>query len=87
MLPFIPHRLLTPWDIILFFFWIVVFGIFGNMYIYENPEGNGGVKRMKDAVWVDLVNMLLWLLSVVAGAVAWWNGRGNRSLHTGRAHV
>lgn len=87
MVPMIPHRMFFPWDLILFILWVAVFGLFGSMYIHENPEGDGGVKRMKDAVWIDLINMLLWLLSAVAGAVAWFNDRSGRSLHTGRARV
>lgn len=87
LIPMVPHRLLFPWDTILFILWVAVFGLFGSMYIHENPEGDSGVKRMKNAVWVDLINMLLWLLSAVAGAVAWFTGRSNKSLHTGRARV
>jgi hypothetical protein len=87
MIPMVPKRLCTPWDILLFFLWIVVFGIFGDLYIGENAEGDSGVSRMKGAVWVDLVNLLLWLGSAISGGVAWWNNRGGRSLHTGRAAV
>lgn len=42
---------------------------------------------MKNAVWVDLVNMLLWLVTAVMGVVVFFMMRGNRSLHTGRAAV
>lgn len=65
--------------------WAAVFGIFGQLYIHENPEGDGGVKRMKNAVWIDLVNMLLWLVTAVMGVVVFLMMRGGRSLHTGRA--
>ena len=34
------------------FLWIVVFGIFGNLYIKENAEGDAGITRMKNAVCV-----------------------------------
>jgi hypothetical protein len=45
--------------------WVVLFGIFGKMYIGEDPENVGhgdgpAMVRLKNAVWVDL-----------AGAVAW----------------
>ena len=43
----------------LFILWIALFGLFGNMYIKEKAEGDSGVQRMKNAVWVDLVNALL----------------------------
>jgi Zn-dependent protease len=75
------------WDFILFVLWIAVFGVFGKMYIGENPEGNGGIKRMKNAVWIDLVNALLWLIASIAAAGYWWKHRDNRSRFTGRAKV
>jgi len=46
-------------DTTLFILWIALFGLFGNMYIKEKAEGDNGVQRMKNAVWVDLVNALL----------------------------
>ncbi len=56
------------------------------MYIKEKAEKDGGIQRMKNAVWVDLVNMLLWFVSAIVGAIGFWRWRkGNRSLHTGRA--
>ncbi|KAG8525861.1 uncharacterized protein KY384_000621 [Bacidia gigantensis] len=75
------------WDWILFILWAAVFGIFGKMYIHEHTEGNGGIKRMKNAVWIDLVNMLLWLVTAVMATVAFFSLKGGRSLHTGRAAV
>lgn len=57
------------------------------MYIKENPEGDAGIQRMKNAVWVDLANALLWLISAVYGTVLFFFGRQKRSLHTGRATV
>lgn len=66
--------------------WVAVFGVFGRIYIHAKPV-NGGVKRMKNAVWVDLVNMLLWLVTAVGSVAAFFMMRGGRSLHTGRAAV
>ena len=78
----------AAWDIILFILWAAVFGLFGSMYIKEDPEMNGGIKRMKNAVWIDLINMLLWFVSAIIGAIGFWKWlKGGRSLHTGRAHV
>lgn len=74
------------WDLVLFILWVAVFGVFGKIYIHAKPV-NGGVKRMKNAVWVDLVNMLLWLVTTVVSVVAFFTMRGGRSLHTGRAAV
>ncbi|KAG6163756.1 hypothetical protein E4U11_001702 [Claviceps purpurea] len=45
------------WNFILFILWIALFGVFGSLFIHENPEGNGGIQRMKNAVWVDLVSV------------------------------
>lgn len=38
------------WDTILFILWIALFGVFGALFIKEDAEGNGGIKRMKNAV-------------------------------------
>ena len=62
--------------------WTAVFGIFGKMYIHEHAEGDGGIKRMKNAVWIDLVNMLLWLVSAIMAAVLFFTLRGGKSLHS-----
>lgn len=79
--------LLFAWDLILFILWAAVFGIFGKLYIGTKVEMEPGIQRMKNAVWVDLVNMLLWFTSAVWGLVMVFSERrgGGRSLHTGRA--
>lgn len=79
--------LLFIWDTILFILWIALFGLFGKMYIHEHAEGDHGVQRMKNAVWVDLVNALLWLISAVGMAVFWVQSRNGRTRWTGRATV
>ncbi|KAG9243557.1 hypothetical protein BJ878DRAFT_510222 [Calycina marina] len=75
------------WDTILFILWIALFGLFGSMYIKEHAEGDNGVQRMKNAVWVDLTNALLWLISAVGMAFYWVKHRHGRSIWTGRAKV
>ena len=51
LIPFIARiPFLFVWDTILFILWIALFGLFGNMYIKEDAEGNAGIKRMKNAV-------------------------------------
>jgi len=88
MIPFtMKIPLIFAWDFIVFFLWIVLFGIFGNMYIKEHAEGDSGVQRMKNAVWVDLVNMLLWLITALAMAGYWFKHRGTRTQFTSRATV
>lgn len=67
-------------DGLIAFFYLVLFGMFGKMYISEDAEGNKGITRMKHAVWIDLVNLLLWIASAVYGGVMFWKSRkGSRS--------
>jgi len=88
MIPFVMKvPMLFVWDTILFILWVALFGLFGNMYIKANPQGDSGIQRMKNAVWVDLVNMLLWLISALCMAAYWFKNRDTRTTFTGRAHV
>jgi len=64
-----------------------VFGIFGKMYIKEDPEGDAGIKRMKAGVWVDLTNMLLWLIAALVKLFWFLKARSSRTTFTGRADV
>ncbi|KFY00379.1 hypothetical protein V490_01382 [Pseudogymnoascus sp. VKM F-3557] len=79
--------ILFVWDVLLLFFWIVLFGIFGKLFIKEDAEGNKDIQRMKNAVWVDLINMLLWLATSISVGIYWFKHRHNRSQFTGRAVV
>ncbi|KAI1349668.1 hypothetical protein F5Y01DRAFT_288232 [Xylaria sp. FL0043] len=88
LIPFFLRFAAVPiWSFILFVLWIALFGLFGSMYIHENPEGNGDIQRMKNAVWVDLVNALLWLIGTGAGAIYWWLHRERHTRFTGRAKL
>jgi hypothetical protein len=88
MIPFILRfAAVTIWSVIVLILWIAVFGLFGNMYIRENPEGNSGIQRMKNAVWVDLANLLLWLIGTIASGAYWWSHRERNSRFTGRAKL
>ncbi|RYO89556.1 hypothetical protein DL766_004600 [Monosporascus sp. MC13-8B] len=88
LIPFILKFAAVPaWSFVLFVLWIALFGLFGSMYIHEDPEGDDGVQRMKNAVWVDLANALLWLIDAVASAAYWWFHRERRSRFTGRARL
>lgn len=67
--------------------WVAVFGIFGKLYIKKSAHHSSSVQNMKNAVWVDLINMLLWLLSAAYGAVLFFRHKAHKSLFTGRADV
>jgi len=91
VLYFIPFILrfafVWAWNLVLFILWIIVFAVFGKMYINENAEGDADIQRMKNAVWLDLVNALLWLVGFVATGLYWMRHRERRSRFTGRAKV
>lgn len=72
MLPLVKAWFLFGIDFVVLILYVAAFGIFGKMYIKEDPEGNGGIIRMKNAVWILLTNMILWLITFVYGAVVFW---------------
>ncbi|KAF6790026.1 uracil phosphoribosyltransferase [Colletotrichum sojae] len=60
------------WDLFLFIMWIVVFGIFAGIFLKRDGEDEykgSSTGLMKTAVWVDLVNAILWLVSGVYGCL------------------
>ncbi|KAI0105753.1 hypothetical protein GGR51DRAFT_519076 [Nemania sp. FL0031] len=88
LIPFILRLAVVPvWSFVLFVLWIALFGLFGSLYIHQDPKGNKDIQRMKSAVWVDLANALLWLIGTGAATVDWWLHRNSRTRFTGRAKV
>ena len=88
LVPFIVRFwLVWAWNLVLFILWIALFGVFGKMYINEDAEGDSGVQRMKNAVWVDLTNALLWFITFIGHAAYWFTHRERHSRFTGRARV
>lgn len=86
--PFLKSFWGFAWDWVLFILWTALFGLFGNIYIKAKPTPRqGGIRRMKNAVWVDLVCMLLWLTTAAYSTFIFFRSRGGRTLHTGRAKV
>ncbi|KAJ2977421.1 hypothetical protein NQ176_g4381 [Zarea fungicola] len=66
------------WDATLFIAWLVVFGIFAAIFLRrknDDPYKGASVGTMKTAVWVDLVNAILWLVSAAYGCVKTFLGR------------
>jgi hypothetical protein len=84
--------ILWPIDVILCILWIALFADFGSKYIHTNAQNVGhgdgpGIQRMKNAVWVDLTCMFLWLITGAWGATSFCLLRKRRSIHTGRAAI
>ncbi|KAI5817729.1 hypothetical protein BZA77DRAFT_309312 [Pyronema omphalodes] len=73
LLPILRSHKTFIWDAILFLFWTALFGAFANIYLHRTCKT--GCRNMKTAMWFDLVGMLLWLLSAVAGAILFFKER------------
>ncbi|KAL4925765.1 uncharacterized protein BDV17DRAFT_178565 [Aspergillus undulatus] len=78
------HLPLFAWECVLIILWLVVFGMFGEMYIgvYHvggKDGGEGKVTRMRRAVWVDLACLVFWVLSGVLRGMTWWKGKNGGS--------
>ncbi|RDA94967.1 hypothetical protein CP533_0128 [Ophiocordyceps camponoti-saundersi (nom. inval.)] len=79
----------ASWSLVLFILWIAVFGVFGSIYIKAGgrDDKDSDVQRMKAAMWIDLVNALLWLVSAVSLFTYWFVCGDRRTRFTGRAWV
>lgn len=68
------------WGFVLVVLWLVVFGVLGGLYIGVYGEGSEEevekTKRMRHAVWVDLVNLVFWVAGMVIEGLRWWKLRG-----------
>ncbi|KAI1500834.1 hypothetical protein F5X99DRAFT_223720 [Biscogniauxia marginata] len=69
--PFLRSHRMFAWDLVLFILWVAVFGTFANVFLPlpdDQDEYQGtSVSLMTAAVWLDLVNCLLWLITGVYG--------------------
>ena len=72
------------WDLILTFIWAATFGYMKHYFpwgktasdIADNyKQSLPQFEKLQDAVWLDLVNMLLWLITAIFGAVMLVVGR------------
>lgn len=73
----IVHVAWVTWDTVLFVLWMAQVGVFGNIYIRHDSdiqqpyvEATQSITRMRAAICIGLINMLLWLLTTVLG-VTW----------------
>lgn len=61
-------------DCVLCILWLTLFGIFGKLYITAE-EVNDDATRMKNAVWIDLINLSFWVATAAWLGLRWWKGR------------
>lgn len=92
-LPLVKSHIFFAWDCILFILWIAVFGTFAQIYIHRPNdvasefEGTH-TQFMKNAVWVDLVNLLLWFITAIYGGIKFLQSRkGGIPMATGIAEA
>ncbi|KAJ5476340.1 hypothetical protein N7475_002069 [Penicillium sp. IBT 31633x] len=69
------HVAWSTWDAVLFVLWLSQTGVFGAIYTSgatrdDYKHATLSVSRMRAAVWIDLVNMLLWFATFIMG-IAW----------------
>lgn len=71
----IRHVAWTVADWVLFFLWVAQVGVFGTIYIGGQENGMvidgsaDATRRMRAAVWFDIVNMVLWFSTAMSGIV------------------
>ncbi|KAI5917396.1 hypothetical protein F4810DRAFT_696480 [Camillea tinctor] len=60
-------------DWVVFIFWVAEFGVFGSIYIGSTPTppeaSYSDRSRMVAAVWIDMINMILWFASALVGVL------------------
>ncbi|KAI2639442.1 hypothetical protein GGS21DRAFT_507703 [Xylaria nigripes] len=81
------YKLMPVWSFIIFVLWITVFGMYGSTFLHQNANGNDDIKRMKNAVWVDLTMTLLWVADVAFLAFCLWFLDERATRFTGRGKV
>ncbi|KAK6066459.1 hypothetical protein SCUP515_10645 [Seiridium cupressi] len=77
-IPFAPVHRLWVVDSVLSVLWLAVFGVFANIFLKleGGTEFEGtSVRIMKVAVWLDLVNCLLWLATCAYGVFRTFLGK------------
>lgn len=66
------HRLFG-WDLTLFVLWITTFGVFAQIFLHRDDDDasykGASTTVEKGAMWLDLANSILWLVSGVYGSL------------------
>lgn len=82
--PFVPVHRAFAWDLVLAVLWLALFGTFAAIFLHRDSDDDYGdgvsIRAMKAAVWVDLVNLLLWLATGAYGCFRTFLGRKARAL-------
>jgi hypothetical protein len=80
---------LFAWDATLVILWATLTGIFASIYVGAKPGKDDSITRMKQAVWVDLTNLVMWVISTAWQGGAWAGGafRGPDNLVPRRRRV
>jgi hypothetical protein len=67
------------WEIMIVILWFVVFWVFGKLYIGVEVSGGGSnashLTAMHRAVWVGLVNLILWTITGAWRGLRWRRSR------------
>ncbi|CRG84930.1 hypothetical protein PISL3812_02099 [Talaromyces islandicus] len=79
-----------PLDGVLFVLWLAQVGVFGTIYGTnvddQYKQSTLSIPRMRAAVWVDLVNMLLWLATTILG-ITWCIRARKKTGRTDKLHT
>ncbi|GAD97667.1 conserved hypothetical protein [Paecilomyces variotii No. 5] len=66
------HLPLFLWQSVLCVLWLILFGIFGKMYIgTSTKKDNSNLDKMKNAVWIDIANLGLWVITGLWAGLRW----------------
>ena len=92
---FIRSARLWSFDLFLFILWIATFGTFAGIFLKRESgtkyEGTS-VRAMKVAVWLDLVNCILWLCTGIYGCLrtrcaTWFDNKLDRAFKKGEQKI
>ena len=83
LLQFSVVALCFAWDIVMVILFSALAGIFGSMYIKERVEMDHDIEMMKHAAYIDIVNVVLWLITAIWSVIVFCR-RDRASLHGGK---